>query len=81
MGEISDLLLNKQSGDVDRAIISFGGFLGIGEKKVAIPWNEIQVDQANNQVQVSMTEDQIKSAPTFQYSDSEKAVIGPKGRR
>lgn len=80
VGQIADLIVNRQTGDIERAVVSYGGFLGIGEKKVAVPWNEVTVDQANNTAQLAMTEEQIKSAPNFEYGEQDNAVIGPGGR-
>ncbi len=43
LGEVSDLLVNLDSGQVVYAIVSYGGFLGIGANSVPVPWNALQV--------------------------------------
>ena len=60
VGEIDNLLVGSD-GRVHAAIVEFGGFLGIGEDKVAVPWDKLNV--AQDRVTVNMTEDQIKAAP------------------
>ena len=44
LGEIYDVMLDKQSGKVAYAIMSFGGFLGLGEKYHPIPWSMLDYD-------------------------------------
>ena len=62
VGEVNNLLVGKD-GKVHAAIIEFGGFLGIGEDKVAVPWDQLKV--TNDRVTVNMSEDQIKAAPRW----------------
>ena len=46
IGSVSDLILD-QNGQLKGAVISVGGFLGIGDKKVAVPWSSVQMRAAN----------------------------------
>jgi len=62
VGELNNLLIDPD-GKVRAGIIEFGGFLGIGEHRVAVPWN--QLDTQGDRVTVNMTDDQIKSAPAW----------------
>ncbi|MGE0257972.1 MAG: PRC-barrel domain-containing protein [Alphaproteobacteria bacterium] len=62
VGEVNNLLVGKDD-KVHAAIIEFGGFLGIGEDKVAVPWDQLSV--SNDRVTVNMSEDQIKAAPRW----------------
>jgi sporulation protein YlmC with PRC-barrel domain len=69
IGEINDLLVQKD-GKVHAVIIGVGGFLGIGEKNVAVPFESVQMmADANNantmRVMVSSTKDALKAAPEF----------------
>jgi hypothetical protein len=71
VGDVTDLLLDK-SGKVLGVIVGVGGFLGIGEKNVAIDMSAFQIapaaDDPNNiKLKVSWTKDQLKNAPDFQY--------------
>lgn len=70
LGEIKDLMLDMgQHGHVRYAAISFGGFLGLGDKLFAIPWRAVHfqhdADKNRNFVLFDVTEDQLKKAPGF----------------
>jgi sporulation protein YlmC with PRC-barrel domain len=62
VGELNNVLIDPD-GKVRAGIIEFGGFLGIGEHRVAVPWN--QLNAQGDRLMVNMTDDQIKSAPTW----------------
>jgi sporulation protein YlmC with PRC-barrel domain len=62
VGEINNLLIGAD-GRVHAAIIEFGGFLGIGEHKVAVPWDRLNVTR--DRVTINMTEAQIKAGPRW----------------
>ena len=66
VGKISDLIFDDQNRIVG-AVLSVGGFLGIGDKHVGLAWNELKIqDSAKEPVAVvSLTKDQLKSAPEF----------------
>lgn len=60
VGEVNNLLVGAD-GRVHAAVIEFGGFLGIGQNRVAVPWDQLTVTK--DRVTTNMTEDQIKTAP------------------
>lgn len=62
VGELNNVLVDPD-GRVRAGIVEFGGFLGIGSDKVAIPWDQLNI--AQDRVTVNMTEDQIKAAPRW----------------
>ncbi|MBB3975789.1 sporulation protein YlmC with PRC-barrel domain [Rhizobium azooxidifex] len=68
IGSISDLILEKDGG-ITAAVIGVGGFLGIGEKAVAVPFNNITVTQApdGGEVKLTTTEtaESLQAAPEF----------------
>jgi sporulation protein YlmC with PRC-barrel domain len=64
VGSVSDLLLDK-NGQVVGMILSVGGFLGIGEKHVALSWDKIKLEDDGKKVVIDMTKDQIANAPKF----------------
>src|SRR5579863_10641482 len=68
IGEISDVLVDND-GKIDGFIVSVGGFLGIGEKDVAVPFDAIKASQRNEKWWLTMnaTADQLKGAPGFKY--------------
>ena len=77
IGEISDVLVDKD-GKVDAFIVSVGGFLGMGEKDVAVPFSAIHATEKNGKWYLTMnaTKDALKSAPGFKY-DRAKATWEP----
>lgn len=77
IGEISDVLVGKD-GKIDGFIVSVGGFLGIGEKNVAVPFNAVQSSQRNGSWWLTMnaTKDQLMKAPGYKY-DRNKATWVP----
>lgn len=71
VGEVEDLIMDPK-GDVKAAIISVGGFLGIGERWVAVNYESLNMmpDGNNFRVVMNTTRDQMKSAPEFKYESS-----------
>jgi hypothetical protein len=75
MGRIVDVLVDR-AGQVRAAIIDFGGFLGVGSRKIAVDWNALHFPQpgkANERIALELTRDQVKSAP--EYQDGKPVVI------
>jgi sporulation protein YlmC with PRC-barrel domain len=68
IGEIMDVLVNP-SGQVDAAIVGVGGFLGAGEKDVAVSFNAIKSTKKNDKTYLTLntTKDALKNAPGFKY--------------
>ncbi|MQW85322.1 PRC-barrel domain-containing protein [Sinorhizobium saheli] len=68
IGEINDLLIKKDGG-VEAAVIGVGGFLGIGEKNVAVPFDRIEIaeqpDSGTLKLTTTETADTLKAAPEF----------------
>lgn len=65
IGEINDVLVDK-GGNIVAAVIGVGGFLGIGEKDVAVPFKSLQVSNERDQViTLAATKEQLKAAPEF----------------
>jgi PRC-barrel domain len=68
IGEIMDLLVN-QSGQVEAAMVGVGGFLGAGEKDVAVSFHAIKPTKKNDKTYLTLntTKDALKNAPGFKY--------------
>ncbi len=66
LGKIANLVFD-QSGHIELAVIGVGGFLGIGEKEVAVPFDALKSEVVNNKhvFSVELTKDQLKAAPAF----------------
>jgi sporulation protein YlmC with PRC-barrel domain len=77
IGEITDVLIDRD-GKVGALIVSVGGFLGIGEKHVAVPFNAVHAAQRNGKWWLTMnaTKDALKGAAAFRY-DRTKAAWEP----
>jgi PRC-barrel domain len=81
MGRIVDVIVDR-SGRVRAAIIDFGGFLGVGSRKIAVEWNALHFPppgQANAKITLDLTRDQVKTAPEYQEGKS-VVVLGALGK-
>lgn len=65
LGSIHDLMIDKRAGRVAYAVMSFGGFLGIGEKYHPLPWNVLTYDESKGGYNIDLTSDQLRSAPSY----------------
>jgi sporulation protein YlmC with PRC-barrel domain len=65
IGSIKRLMIDKVSGRVAYAVMSFGGFLGIGEEEHSVPWNKLTYDTNLGGYQTDITADQLRGAPAF----------------
>jgi PRC-barrel domain len=66
VGRIVDLLANR-GGQVEAAVIEFGGFLGMGTRKIAIEWSALRLETSGKQTVaiLNMTRDQLRGAPEY----------------
>jgi len=65
LGEIKEIMLDVPSGRVAYAVMSAGGFLGIGDKLFAIPFGALTLDTEGKRFILDVSKDRIKSAPGF----------------
>jgi hypothetical protein len=65
MGSIERVMINKRSGQVAYAVLSFGGFLGIGSDYYPIPWTSLSYDTNLGGYRTNITEQQLKGAPKY----------------
>jgi hypothetical protein len=75
MGRIVDVIVDR-SGRVRAAIIDFGGFLGVGSRKIAVEWNALHFPppgQPDAKISLDLTRDQVKAAP--EYQDGKPIVV------
>jgi sporulation protein YlmC with PRC-barrel domain len=68
IGDVEDVLLTSD-GRVNALVIGVGGFLGIGEKHVLVPFTAVKMDRKDNKVTLMMnsSKDELKAAPGFKY--------------
>lgn len=65
IGEIEDLVIDREEGVVAYAVLSFGGFLGIGEKYFAIPFQSVKRNEDEKFVILDASKEQLEKAPNF----------------
>ncbi len=65
LGDIKEIMLDMKSGRVTYAVLSFGGFLSMGEKLFAVPWNALTLDTENKRFVLNVEKDRLEQAPGF----------------
>jgi sporulation protein YlmC with PRC-barrel domain len=65
LGTIEHLMIDMEKGRVAYAVLSFGGFLGMGDKFFAIPWSVLAIDTNEKQFILDVNKDSLKGAPGF----------------
>jgi sporulation protein YlmC with PRC-barrel domain len=69
LGEIEDLMVSRSGDNVVTAVLSVGGILGIGEKRIGVPYDELRVSEDGTTFYLSATQDQLEARPTFEYPE------------
>ena len=65
LGSVYNVMIDKFSGQVAYAVMSFGGFLGIGERYHPLPWRALTYDTGLGGYVVDVTREQLEKAPSF----------------
>lgn len=68
-GSIHQVMIDKRSGRVTYAVLSFGGFLGIGEKYHPLPWNMLTYDENLSGYIVNLDRERLENAPSYAEDD------------
>ena len=76
IGQIDHLLIEKISGRVAYAVMSFGGFLGLAHSHYPIPWSALKYDTALQGYRTGITESQLKDAPAFSDDSVDGSRLG-----
>jgi hypothetical protein len=77
MGRIVDIIVDR-SGQVRAAIIDFGGFLGVGSRKIAVDWRSLHFNPKKaGAVVVNLTKDQLRVAPVYKPAEPVVMIGGP----
>src|SRR5579859_7544512 len=63
IGEVEDVVLDKESNSILFAVIGFGGFLGVAEKYHPMPWAALDYDESQGSYVVDYTKEQLQAAP------------------
>lgn len=65
LGDVKGIMLDVQRGRIAYAVLSVGGFLGLGDRLFAIPWSALTLDSANERFLLDVDKEALKNAPGF----------------
>jgi sporulation protein YlmC with PRC-barrel domain len=65
LGDIKEIMLHMRTGQVAYAVLSFGGFLGMGDKLFAVPWQALTLDTVNKRFVLNVAKERLEAAPGF----------------
>jgi PRC-barrel domain len=65
LGAIQRVMIDKRTGKVAYAVMTFGGFLGIGDEYRALPWSVLRYNERLDAYELNVTEDQLRNAPVL----------------
>lgn len=65
LGEVKELMIDLDNGRVSYAVLSFGGFLGVGDKLFAIPWEALTLDTEKHAFILNVEKELLENAPGF----------------
>ncbi len=66
LGDIKEIMLDMRTGRVSYAVLEFGGFLGMGSKLFAVPWNVLILDTAEKRFVLDASKESLENAPGFE---------------
>jgi sporulation protein YlmC with PRC-barrel domain len=69
LGRIEEIMLDMPAGHIAYAVLSFGGFLGIGDKLFAVPWKALQIDTGEHKFILDIPRRTLETAPGFDKND------------
>jgi hypothetical protein len=70
LGTVYNFMVDKHSGQVAYAVLSFGGFLGMGSSYHPLPWKELTYQPSQGGYVVNLTREQLEGAPTYSASEA-----------
>jgi len=68
LGEVVDLMIDVSNARIEYAVVTFGGFLGLGEKLFAVPLAALTVDKIEKRFVLPIAEEKLRDAPGFDKS-------------
>jgi hypothetical protein len=80
MGRIVDVIVDRE-GQVRAAVIDFGGFLGVGSRRIVVDWNALHfgsIASKSDSITLELTQEQVKAAPEYK-EDTPLIVLGATG--
>ena len=73
IGQVEDVMLDKESSSIMFAVVGFGGFLGMAEKYHPIPWSALEYDEDENAYVVNYSKEQLQAAPVGSIDELTRA--------
>jgi hypothetical protein len=70
IGSIERVMIDKISGKVSYAVLSFGGFLGVGDEYYPLPWQSLKYDTSLGGYRTGITQQQLEGAPKYRNDNS-----------
>lgn len=75
IGQIQDVIITPD-GQITSAVLSVGGFLGLGAKNIAVDWNELQISEDGQQITLNITREEAEQAPEYAFRDQQQDAAG-----
>jgi sporulation protein YlmC with PRC-barrel domain len=72
LGSVHDVMIDKTSGKTEYAIMSFGGFLGIGNSYHPLPWHSLNYDERRGGYVVNIDRSRLEGAPVYDGDEADK---------
>ncbi|TWT38034.1 PRC-barrel domain protein [Posidoniimonas corsicana] len=69
VGSVKEIMLDVDSGRIAYVVVSVGGFLGIGDKLFAVPWNAMEIDTEHHALVLDVSKEKLENAPGFDQDD------------
>lgn len=69
LGSLEEIVIDLDDGRVSYAVVATGGFLGLGNKFFAVPWDMLFVDTDNKEIVLDISKDALEGAPGFDQDD------------
>jgi sporulation protein YlmC with PRC-barrel domain len=69
LGKIEEIMLDYNNGRIAYAVLSFGGFMGLGNKLFAIPWNALELSTEEHKFILNVDKEKLENAPGFDKND------------
>lgn len=68
VGDIKEIMIDMRTGRVSYAVLAFGGFMGVGEKLFAVPWEALKLDTENKRFELDVNKERLEGAPGFDHN-------------
>ena len=70
VGIVERLMIDKASGKVAYAVLTFGGFMGVGAKHIPVPWNRMKYNVGLDAYEINLSDEELSRAPLFEGDEA-----------